>query len=71
MIIKMKTLYTILFFIDVIFLVLLTSGLFKQIDEKAGTGTILLIICGMVVCIVLLVFILLRYIREPLSRNEN
>jgi len=67
----MKIFYTILFFLDVALLAVLSSDLFKMIDKQAGCWAILIIIIGMAVCIVFLVFFLLRYLGETQSHQDN
>jgi hypothetical protein len=63
----MKTLYTILFFIDTVLLVLLSWYLFKMIDKGAGAGTFACIIAGMLLSIASLTFLLFRYLKQPLN----
>jgi hypothetical protein len=67
----MKALYTILFFLDTLLLVLLSYKLFRLIDNDTGNRAILLVLSGMAVSILFLLFFMLRYLNEGHSRKDG
>jgi len=66
---KMKTLYTILFFVDMILLIVLSFWFLELVDSGINGITIALMLAGILSCIVLLIYFLLRYIKHPSSDN--
>ena len=68
---KMKTLYTILFFASTLLLIFLTFYLFKIIDKGVCTRTLVLTLSGMALSIGFLVFFLYRYTKVPLPGSDR
>lgn len=67
----MKTLYTILFFLDTLALVLFAYFLLKLSDTGTSELGFLAVLCGIIICIVLLVFIMMRFIKVPGSKMRH
>lgn len=67
----MKTIYTILFFIDTFFMIFLSAELFRIMDKGAGVALITLVMSGMAVSMGLLLFIMLQYLKRPVSGKDN
>lgn len=65
----MKFLYTILFFIDTLVLVLLSYFLFKVLDQGGSRGSALLLAAALVVSILLLVYVFNRYLKLPSHKS--
>ncbi|HUR11770.1 MAG TPA: hypothetical protein VM012_10400 [Flavitalea sp.] len=66
----MKTVYTILFFLDTLALVLLTYLFLKLSDQRTGEFTAMALFGGIIVCILLMVFITIRFIKLPGSNRH-
>ena len=60
----MKTVYVILFSLDMLALVSLTWVFLHQIDSGAGAGQLILIAGGIVLTIMLLIIFFMGYIRH-------
>ncbi|MEP7257452.1 MAG: hypothetical protein ABI687_03670 [Flavitalea sp.] len=67
----MKILYTILFFADTLALILLSFLFLKLLDTGIEKSVLVLVISAIVFCIILLVYFLLRYIKQPPSNSRN
>src|SRR6266705_1298712 len=68
---KMRILYTILFFVDTLLLVFLTYLFLQKIDTGGNAWILILIFAGIVASIFLLVLLLKSYIRQPPGRRRN
>ena len=67
----MKIIYTILFFTDVLLLIIL-SFLFLDLSDKGmNNGTLVLVFTGITVSISLLVYFLYRYTKLPPTNSSN
>lgn len=66
----MKLFYTILFFADTLLLIALTFLFLKLLDTGMSTFTMASLIGAMVVCILLLVYVLMHYMKLPPSDNQ-
>ena len=62
---KMKTLFIILFFLATAFLICLTYHLLQMIDSHGKPGFLVLDLAGIILSIVLLIFFLRSYIKQP------
>jgi hypothetical protein len=65
----MKVLYTILFFLDTLALVLFTYFFLKVVDKGFDEISMLALLCGIVACIILLVFIMLHFVKPPAPKR--
>jgi hypothetical protein len=61
----MKLLYTILFFLDTLALVLFSYYFLKMLDRGFDELSVLSLLFGIVACIILLVFIMLQFVKPP------
>jgi len=66
----MKVLYTILFFLDTLALVLFSYFFLKLVDKGFDEIGILSLLCGIVACIIVLVFIMLQFVKPPGSKGR-
>jgi len=62
---RMRTLYTILFFLDTLVLGCLTYLFLHKLDHCGSVGALVLIFSGIVACIIILVVLLIRYLKQP------
>jgi hypothetical protein len=67
----MKIVYTILFFIDTLLLIALAFLFLKLSDTGMSVATLVSVIAGIIVSILLLVYLLYRYIKLPTIRHED
>ncbi len=67
----MKTLYTILFFLDTLALTLFTYFFLKLSDTGIGKLTFMALLGAIIVCIILLVYIIVRFIKFPQSKKQH
>jgi hypothetical protein len=65
----MKWLYTILFFLDTLTLILLVYFFLKLADNGVNEVTLGAMLFAIVMCIVLLIYILVHYIELPSSKR--
>ncbi len=66
----MKALYSILFFVDAVALITLCFLLFYTLDKENCSFYVTLIAGGIFICINVLVFVLLKYLKLPSHNNE-
>lgn len=64
----MKALYTILFFLDTLALVLLAYFFFKLSDKGISEVASAGFICAIIICTILLMYIMVRFIKLPGSK---
>jgi hypothetical protein len=67
----MKIIYTILFFADTLFLIVLANLFLKLIDTGMSGLTFALMLFAIVASIVLLAYFLLHYIKLPSSESNK
>ena len=67
----MKIIYTILFFVDMLALLLLAFVFFKLIDTGISGAPIFFLILAIICSIALLVFLLFKYIKIPPTDRYN
>jgi hypothetical protein len=67
----MRTLYTILFFLDTLALILFMYWFFKLADKGMSELTFMTLLCGIIVCIALLVYIIVRFLKHPESEKQH
>jgi len=67
----MKTLYTILFFLDTLALILIAYLFFKLADKGTSDLGLLALFCGVVVCVISLIYIMVRYFKHPGSKMQR
>jgi len=67
----MKVLYTILFFTDTLVLIILAYLFFQFMDTGGSPLTLVVLFIAIVICIFMLVYFLLRYIKIPSSENHQ
>ncbi|WP_162944687.1 hypothetical protein [Flavisolibacter nicotianae] len=67
----MKTLLTILFFVDTLVLITLSFLLLQTLDSGAGLGRLIFLLTGCAGCIILLVYLLLRYMNLPPDKKTR
>lgn len=65
----MKTLLTILFFINTVVLIVLSFLLFQWLDEGVSRKAIILLLLAYGSCIFLLGFLLMRYMNLPMEQS--
>ena len=68
---QMKILYTILFFIDTLLLILLSFILLKMIDEGVNITKLIFMLSAIILSIVTLIFFLRRYLKVSASGSHN
>ena len=61
----MKIIYTILFFVDTLLLIVLTYLFLKLMDNGMSPIVFILMVLAIVFCIMLLVYFLLNYLKSP------
>jgi DMSO/TMAO reductase YedYZ heme-binding membrane subunit len=67
----MKLIYTILFFADTLVLVFLAYTILKFIDTGTSPVHFVLTCASFILCILLLVYFLLHYIKQPSSESDK
>jgi hypothetical protein len=67
----MKVLYTILFFTDTLVLIILAYLFFQFMDTGGSPATLVVLFIAIVICIFMLVYFLLQYIKIPSSENRR
>ncbi|MCO5237093.1 MAG: hypothetical protein M9933_12580 [Chitinophagaceae bacterium] len=67
----MKTIYIILFFVDILFMIFLSFLFLKLMDTNAGEGKLFETFSGIVISIGLLFFLLYRYSRLPAGKKPK
>jgi len=67
----MKILYTLLFFVDTLVLLLLAFLLLKMIDNGITTGKLIFMLSGILSSIVLLILFLSHYLKSPSSNSRK
>lgn len=68
---KMKIVYTILFFIDTFVLILLAIFFLNLMDKKGGVINMVFAILGIVICVIVLGILLTRYFKMPPPDKEK
>ena len=67
----MKTLYTILFFLDTLALILISYLFLKQADKGSSEIGLLALLCGIVLCVIFLIYIMVRFFKHPGSKIQR
>jgi len=67
----MKKLYTILFFTDIIIFCSLVYLFLQNIDRGADLWLLVLILAGSVFSIIMLIYLLIKYINQPTDNYEK
>jgi len=67
----MRNLYTILFFADTILLVCLSYLFLQDIDNGSKAWVLILTFSGIAASIIVMVFLLSRYIKHPPGRRHE
>ncbi len=67
----MKKLYTILFFTDIIIFCSLVYLFLQNIDRGADLWLLVLILAGSVFSIIMLIYLLIKYINQPSDNYEK
>jgi heme/copper-type cytochrome/quinol oxidase subunit 4 len=67
----MKAVYTILFLLDTVALILFAYFLLKLSNKEANETTFIALLCAVIACIILLVYIILRFINSPRPANRR
>ena len=67
----MKKLYTILFFTDIIIFCSLVYLFLQNIDRGADLWLLFLILAGSVFSIIMLIYLLIKYINQPSDNYEK
>ena len=67
----MKTLYTILFFLDTLALVQFTYFFLKLYDAGKDQLLFMALLCAIIICIVFLVYIMMKFLKLPGSGRKH
>jgi len=65
----MKNLYTILFFIDIILFCGLVYVFLIKLDKGSSFWELILILSGSVLSVIILIYLLVKYINQPSKQN--
>ena len=68
---SMKRLYTILFFTDIIIFCSLVYLFLQNIDKRADLWVLSLILAGSVLSIIMLIYLLIKYINQPSQNGDK
>jgi hypothetical protein len=67
----MKIIYTFLFFVNTLVLLLLAFLLLKMIDNGITTAKLICMLSGILLSIALLIFLLSHYLKSPSSNSHK